>query len=86
MGYDEQVRRDLVRAQEWEELGWLARLSWMLNHPDDEFGFYYHAIHDVAVKYGHLDLGTTRKRLTLEDIFHPNSVKRRQERQRTGAR
>ena len=55
----DQIRRDLKRADRWESLDAPGRLDWLLNHPGDEFGFYYHEINDVAVRFGHL-FSTTR--------------------------
>jgi hypothetical protein len=70
MSSPEQVRRDLVRAEAWERLDWIGRIVWRLNHPDDEFGYYFHAVSDIACRYGHQVLGTTRKRLSTQDVLY----------------
>lgn len=64
-----EVRIDLVLADRFERLDWLGRLVWVLNHPDDELGWYWHLIDSVARKYGDRDLGLTRKRLTIQDVL-----------------
>lgn len=69
MSSQEQIRRDLVRADAWAALSWLERIVWRLNHPDDEFGFYFHAVSDLADRLGDRPLGETRKRLSVEDVL-----------------
>jgi hypothetical protein len=64
-----QIRRDLARAEVYERLDWLGRIVWTLNHPDDEFGHYFHRIDRIARRYGHHFYGLTRKRLSTQDVL-----------------
>lgn len=84
MGYEDQVRRDLARADGFAALDWLARINWLMNHPDDEFGYFYFMVDHVAVRYAGRDLGTSRKRVTMEDIFNRFKNERRARRKRDG--